>query len=236
MSIEIIFTDDTAQAIMKKDHDLLDSLTNLKKPILHIYHWKNPSITYGHFIKIENMLQLQEVDNLKIDLAKRPTGGGVIFHLYDYAFSFLMPSQRAEYSINPLDNYSFVNQIVHRAITPFIENKNLNFLENNPEDKTLAGNFCMAKPTIYDLMVDHKKIVGAAQRNKKQGYLHQGSIALQMPAKSLLNKILKDSSNVSDKMNHFTHGILDEYSSEKALAALREEVKSSLIDAFQSTF
>lgn len=39
----------------------------------------------------------------------------------------------------------------------------------------------MAEPTLYDLLIDGKKAVGAAQRKVKEGLLHQGSISLRLP-------------------------------------------------------
>ena len=236
MGLKILFTEDTAQNIMDKDAQLLESLKEASDPILHIYRWKNPSITYGHFIKIEKMLNLSEVESLGIDIAKRPTGGGVIFHLYDYAFSFLLPASSQFFSINPLDNYNFVHNIVMKALGSLVKDQDLKFLPVNPKDETAASNFCMAKPTIFDLMVGEQKIVGAAQRKKAQGYLHQGSIALKKPDQEILKKILVDSQNVAVKMENYSFYFLDERATTKESLDFQEKIKNLLVDAFASTF
>ena len=53
-----------------------------------------------------------------------------------------------------------------------------------------ADYFCMAKPTIYDVVYQGRKIAGAAQRRRKNGYLHQGTISLAFPQMGLLNEVL----------------------------------------------
>ena len=46
-----------------------------------------------------------------------------------------------------------------------------------------------ARPTKYDVILHGKKIAGAAQRKKKQGYLHQGSICFTLPDYNFLKKV-----------------------------------------------
>jgi len=48
----------------------------------------------------------------------------------------------------------------------------------------------MAKPTIYDVMLNGKKIGGSAQRRTKFGLLHQASIHLQKLDPDVLEKFL----------------------------------------------
>ena len=225
-----------AQSIMDKDAKLLEDLAYDQRACLHLYEWKNPSITYGHFIKIEKMLQLEELKNHKIDLAKRPTGGGVIFHLYDYAFSFLLPSKSPFFSDRPIENYRFVHEILTKALSDIFPKKASYLLQNDPIDSTTAANFCMAKPTIYDLMMDEKKIAGAAQRKKNHGYLHQGTISITRPDPLLLKKILVDSEEVEAKMQNNGFYLLDQNSSLEEILIIKEKIKKQLITSFSEVF
>ena len=234
MGLQIVTTIDSAENIMAKDAKLLEDLAVTQQPILHLYRFEAPSITYGHFITIDQMLKLDELKKEKIQLAKRPTGGGIIFHLYDLAFSFLLPSSHPKFSMNTLDNYAYVNQIVKQAIIPFIKDKSIDFLPLDPKDPTQATHFCMAKPTIYDVMIGDKKIVGAAQRKKNQGLLHQGSIAIQAPSKLLLEKILLNPDEIVPKMTAFSHYFLDSFASENEKEELIKNIQDSLLKHFQS--
>lgn len=233
MHIEIVKTVNGPQQIMDADSARLDQLSQINRPVLHLYRFECPSITYGHFIPIEKMLNLEALKEEKIALGKRPTGGGVIFHLYDLAFSFLMPSTHPAFSNVTLENYAFVNEIVKKSLTPFLSSDSLKFLPHDPSDPSPAGHFCMAKPTIFDVMHGDKKIAGAAQRKKKQGYLHQGSIAIQAPSMQLLNKVLVDSSIVAPKMEAYSHYFFDNAEDPQAIDRFKQIVELQLISCFE---
>ncbi|MDE3047358.1 MAG: hypothetical protein KGI83_03305, partial [Verrucomicrobiota bacterium] len=105
----------TAEENMRLDEELLGSLAPAGAPILHLYDWARPSATYGYFIRPENHLNLTGT----VDFARRPTGGGIVFHIWDLAFSFLMPSEHPHFSLSTLGNYQFVNRAVLAAVRDY---------------------------------------------------------------------------------------------------------------------
>jgi lipoate-protein ligase A len=208
----------SAKRNMELDTKLLEELDG--RPILHLYDWEVSSVTYGHFI--DPTLFLSQEAFACLELAKRPTGGGVIFHQSDWAFSALIPSSYHAYSMNTMDNYAFINQIVIHSIRHFIGHQaNLSLLPN--ESKALdrhCENFCMAKPTKYDVILDGKKVAGGAQRRTRAGYLHQGSISLALPAKKFLQTMLLPDTCVYQSMVENTCALLPgNYSSNDLLEA-----------------
>lgn len=207
--------EDLAECVMQKDQDLLQSLGVEKDPILHLYRWKGLSATYGHFLDPSRFFSMEAVKKKELRLAKRPTGGGIIFHIWDLAFSALIPSTHPFFSQNTLDNYATINKRVLAAIEEFLQKKGL---ELTAEDGVVLGegcaNFCMAKPTKYDVMLKGKKVAGAAQRKTKEGLLHQGSISLLMPSKEFLEEVLLAKLNVVEAMNTFTFPLLGEGASD----------------------
>ena len=219
----------SAQELMDKDKKLLDEIEAEENPILHLYHFKNRSATYGHFIQPKDFFSLEAVAEKQLDLAKRPTGGGVIFHLWDLAFSVLVPAQHPFFSLNTLENYSFVNRAVLLAVEEFLEKKGC---ELTLEDGAVLGHgcvhFCMAKPTKYDVMLDGKKVAGAAQRRTAKGFLHQGSISLLLPETEWIESILQPDLHVLEGMLTYTYPLLGKGASEKDLQEGREQVKQLL--------
>ncbi|MFA6119309.1 MAG: hypothetical protein WCT85_01390 [Parachlamydiales bacterium] len=230
-----------AENIMQKDAFLLEKLKD--EPILHLYEWKGDSLTYGYFINIEKHIDLATARKRGLSLARRPTGGGIVFHLWDLAFSFLMPSSNKNFFNNPLDNYKFVNSIVLDAVKKYLDSS-LSFYEEEIKDagekvkedffKTdqknnnfnHSPNFCMAKPSKYDLIYNNKKIAGAAQRKKLNGYLHQGSISLIMPDVSYMQEVLINKEVVLD-IFYNSHPIFKSDLKEK-----KEVIKKNLITSF----
>jgi lipoate-protein ligase A len=173
---------------MAQDELLLEQLAN--EPILHLYEWQRPSLTFGYFIEPNKFLNLDALARHGIDMARRPTGGGVVFHIWDLAFSFLMPSSHPRYSETPLENYRFVNSVVLAALQSFLKQAQL--LPATPIKPEVCRHFCMAQPTQYDVVWQGRKVAGSAQRKKKQGYLHQGTIAIHGPDIGLLHELVQD--------------------------------------------
>ena len=214
----------SAEANMRRDKELLETLEG--SAILHLYDWERPSATFGYFVDPHKLINVAKAEELGFDLARRPTGGGVVFHAWDLAFSVLVPEGHAAFAKNTLDNYAFVNRAVLRAVLRYLKTQDP--LKLTPVDAPAldadCGRFCMARPTKYDVMLNGRKIAGAAQRRMKQGYLHQGTIALAMPDETL-KELLLEGTRVWEAMQLNTYPLL---SAATELKAAREELKTLL--------
>ncbi len=209
---------------MALDAALLEDLTPDSQPLLHFYEWEKEAATYGHFIDPKKHLR-----SLEIDLAKRPTGGGIIFHVADFAFSALVPANHPSFSLSPLENYHFVNEKVSQAISELV-GKMPQLLPTEPQGTAANKHFCMAKPTKYDVMIGEKKIGGAAQRKTKAGYLHQGSINLGLLSKSYLERFLEE--EVVTSMLEKSYAPLGEDWTESSLQDARDQLRNLLQQVF----
>jgi lipoate---protein ligase len=213
-----------SQENMDLDAKLLEELSDA--PILHLYDWEGPSATHGYFVKPGDFLDLEGCSEEGLTLGRRPTGGGIVFHVSDLAFSVLVPRGHEGYSDNTLENYAFVNRRVLRAVERLLsEHPDLLPEDPVPLDKSCA-NFCMAKPTIYDVMMGSRKVAGAAQRRRRHGYLHQGSISIAMPERSFLEKVLLPGSRVLEAMES------NSYTMRGDLGEMRRLIREKLIEEF----
>ncbi|MBA2368125.1 MAG: hypothetical protein H0V82_03770 [Candidatus Protochlamydia sp.] len=193
---------------MQKDLRLLKALHKESSPLLHFYEWDCPCLTYGYFTKPSEYLNLEALARFGLKAARRPTGGGIIFHTTDLAFSVFIPAAHPEFSTNTLDNYALVNQRVAKAIQAFTNNRIAPALLLKAKEG--GGGFCMANPTQFDLVIEGKKVGGAAQRRTKQGLLHQGSISLGFPSLAMLVAVLKNHALVSSEMEKHSYCLLKE--------------------------
>jgi lipoate-protein ligase A len=215
---------------MRFDEKLLDQL---KKPTLHLYSWAKPSATYGYFIRPEKHLDLQKATQRHLDLARRPTGGGIVFHIWDLAFSFLLPSTHPSFSLSTLENYRFVNNIVLDVIRQFFSLDGPSLIAQDVPSNPDCKNFCMAKPTQYDVVYKGLKIAGAAQRKRKQGYLHQGTISLAYPHVDLLSNLLLNKKAILEAMKSYTFAPLGRLWTPQLLQRTRQDLQKLLADKFQ---
>ncbi|MGE5196523.1 MAG: lipoyl protein ligase domain-containing protein [Anaerolineae bacterium] len=225
----------TAEENMRIDAHLLETIQERAHPLVHFYEWETDSATYGHFIDPEDFLHLEEAARFGIALARRPTGGGIIFHSFDFAFSVLMPKSFSAFSENTLENYAFVNRATQKALSEFLGIKTA--LTLTPVDlDTLDTNckrFCMARPTKYDVMLGGQKVAGAAQRRSKKGLLHQGSISLLPPSYEKLGKILKVHERVLEGMQKYTKPLLGKEASRRQIQEAKCELRQLLAKHLQ---
>jgi lipoate-protein ligase A len=222
-----------AQELMDLDQFFLDTLV---QPTLHFYRFKDPSLTYGLLMKPKEHLNLEALSAQGITLAKRPTGGGALFHLWDLAFSVIIPLKAIPHITHTLDRYGLINELTEEALRPFCPQEfKKEFLDKTPEG-FVGERFCMAKPTQYDLMVEGKKWVGAAQRVTRNTLLHQATIALCAPDMSLLKEVLLDQEVVS-KMEAQSFFIAPfSYQEKKPLSELQTEIEESLRSVFNKRY
>ena len=209
---------------MELDAQLLAELGEV--PVLHLYDWVGLAATYGHFIDPKRHLKGD-----LIDAARRSTGGGIVFHIWDLAFSLLMPGGHALCSSTTLDNYLFVNRIVLSAVEELFDLQgSLTPNDTVPQGPNCAS-FCMARPTIYDAVHNGLKVAGAAQRRTRRGYLHQGTISLALPDQKLLEQVLVNHDEIAAAMAEYTFAPLGEAST-TALHEARRALKEKLAQKF----
>ncbi|PCI75266.1 hypothetical protein COB21_05875 [Candidatus Aerophobetes bacterium] len=205
---------------MQIDKKLLSEVGKRGKPVIHIHRWKAPSATYGYFFPLaKHVKEEARGEGSATVLARRPTGGGMVFHAFDISFAVVLPLNFPGISDVTVDNYKWINCAALRAVEKFLSTINpeksnplLSLLEKeSPKKKEEIGGFCMAKPTVYDVVLENgQKIVGAAQRRTKEGLLHQGTVALTLPSKNMICATLVQGDQVYAAMEKTTFAVMDE--------------------------
>lgn len=223
-----------AEENMRLDKQLLEELGERSRPLLHLYEWASDSATYGCLTDPRDFLDLEGVQEVGLALAQRPTGGGIVFHAWDLAFSVLVPATHRFFSVNTLENYAFVNGIIKESVEQFLGGR-LTLAEDDfsPLDG-LCKRFCMAQPTKYDVVLRGRKVAGAAQRRTKDGFLHQGTIALALPPEGYLEKILKKGSKVQEAMQAYTFSLVNTSVGKRELEELRLQLREIIKERMRS--
>jgi lipoate-protein ligase A len=155
---------------MALDEALLQDATKRGRPLLRVYAWDKPSVSFGYFQKFPAALAERH------EVVRRPTGGGVVYHVEDTTYTVIVPPTHALYVMKTADAYCALHQAVAAAFEsqPVIHQAPLRSPQGQYE--------CFQKPVHGDVVADGRKLAGGAQHRTKSGLLHQGSIATKLSA------------------------------------------------------
>lgn len=226
----------SAVANMAFDTALLRLLKPPSEPVIHHYEWAQNALTFGYFVDPSKYLRPLGLSTHRYQVARRPTGGGIIFHTYDLAFSVLLPSGHPKYSQNTLETYALINGAVLQAIGRFKGNDvPTTLLTSEPKLLNVPSKqFCMAHPTKYDVMWQGQKVGGSAQRRTKNGLLHQGSICLGMVPEDVLSSILLVGRDVITDMKANSYPLLGLDPTSGELEDARCQLRALLAECLQN--
>jgi lipoate---protein ligase len=191
------------QENMDSDANALKELKPDDAPVLRFYSWRGIAATYGYFIDPDHTFNKEGLKETGLLIGRRPTGGGVLFHHIDLAFSLLIPASHPLYGKNALDSYYRIHSVLLEALREVLHLPKPTLQDS--KGVTPHSQFCMAHPTIYDLLISGKKAAGAAQRRTKQGVLHQGSLCLNPPDQELIKRVLLPHPGLAEAMETFSY-------------------------------
>jgi lipoyl(octanoyl) transferase len=165
-------------------------------PIIRFYHWCSPALSFGYFGKFSDVA----IYAAERDLVRRWTGGGVVFHGDDLTYSIVIPASDPGFDESSIAIYEKIHRALCAAlaagghdaelasvVAPCERRKSrkgdLQIAQRRSGDRRSLetpicdrGYNCFANPVRADVMMDGRKIAGAAQRRTRRGLLQQGSI------------------------------------------------------------
>ena len=139
-------------------------------PLLRIYRWAEPSVSFGYF---EKHIQIQSLYP-KREQVRRWTGGGIVEHGHDFTYSLVVPAPDPFLQHGTLASYEQIHLHVLEAL------RRCGFEpEVAPEQAPKISQACFENPARHDVLIGGRKVAGAAQRRSRRGLLHQGSIQIE---------------------------------------------------------
>jgi lipoate-protein ligase A len=168
---------------MAIDEALLEHLTI---PAVRFYRWQSSALSFGYFGRFADVAMYQG----KRDLVRRWTGGGIVFHGEDLTYSILIPANDAAFSKSSI----LIYEQIHRALVDALgydgelaellavaavcdrRKSRKGDLQVAPAVTDRRYSDCFANPVRADVMINGRKVAGAAQRRTRRGLLQQGSI------------------------------------------------------------
>ena len=174
-----VYHDDTAHSAamnMAIDEALLEQAA---VPSIRFYVWHSPALSFGYFGKFADVASYAGERNL----VRRWTGGGIVLHGEDLTYSIVIPVSHAAFGESSISIYENVHHALCNALNASGERAVVaGGVDRGPvgsatRGAVTAGEYnCFANPVRADVMLNGRKVAGAAQRRTRCGLLQQGSI------------------------------------------------------------
>jgi lipoate-protein ligase A len=167
---------DSAALNMSIDEALLE---HAAVPSIRFYQWHSPALSFGYFGKFADVAAYA----FERDLVRRWTGGGIVLHGDDLTYSIVIPASDAAFGESSISIYEKIHRALCRALNG-IGKRAVVAGDVDPGGIAIAVRAavdasaynCFAHPVCADVLIDARKVAGAAQRRTRSGLLQQGSI------------------------------------------------------------
>jgi len=151
-------------------------LERAELPTIRFYRWDHPALSFGYFGRFADVAAYAR----ECDLARRWTGGGIVFHGEDLTYAIVIPRSEPAFAQSSMSIYEKIHGALIDALREMGAEAVVAAVIDDGASVTEAsyGKQCFTNPVQADVMLDGRKIAGAAQRRTRRGLLQQGSIQL----------------------------------------------------------
>ena len=194
-------------------------------PTLRFYQWRPSTVSIGYAQNVGEEVNLKECKRLKMDVVRRYTGGGAIFHDDELTYSFISKTDGYQHFNDLLASYKQVCWGIIKGLSELGISVKFREVRNKLSSREKVP--CFMANSKHDLIVNEKKVLGNAQRRTKEVFLQQGSLPLSYNF-NLINRIFPGSNGFKNRATSISE-ILDQEIS-------LEEIKEKLLFGFTSHF
>ncbi len=151
-------------------------------PTLRFYRWQPSAVSIGYFQGIEQEVDLAACEERGVDVIRRLTGGGAVYHDYDgeITYSLTLPDDYPGIPRNVLDSYAVL-------------------CAGLVEGLRALGMDAEFKP-INDIIVKDKKISGNAQTRRFRGILQHGTLLCEVDPHLMFTLLKVPNEKIRDKL------------------------------------
>ena len=95
---------------MAADEVLLATAASRGRPLLRVYGWDRLAVSIGY-------IQRRDAAPAGFAVVRRPTGGGVVYHDYDYTYTVVLPPGHWLAGLDRVKSYDWINRSVQAGLT-----------------------------------------------------------------------------------------------------------------------
>lgn len=224
----IISAPSSANYNMELDKKIFEQYLENGVGVLRLYRWERPSFTYGFSQNPENEIDLLKCKNDGVQIAKRMTGGGILFHQDEITYSFVCCKSDVKEPGGVFVDYRNICKFLIRfyellGLAPTFALQGKDF-----KNKSVPSEICSAAHEKYDIVIGAKKIGGNAQKRKRQVIFQHGSIPCSVDWNFVYKYLKFLPKNISEYVTTLRN--------ELSIVPEKNILEQKLITAFKATF
>jgi lipoate-protein ligase A len=155
---------------MALDEALLETVASGAVPVLRFYGWSPPAVSVGYFQGLEEEVDREACARRGVDLVRRISGGGAVFHDAEITYSFIVPLDHPLAGDSVMGSYGRLCSGITAGLG-------------------LLGIDAAFAP-INDIIAGGKKVSGNAQTRRQGCVLQHGTVLLDIDPE-LMFELLK---------------------------------------------
>ena len=156
---------------MAVDQVLLENASTGLSP-LRFYEWESPTLSIGYFQHYSD--RQQHSSSLHCPCVRRASGGGAILHDLELTYAYSTPSEG-----RVANQQAALYNAFHESLVETLKDFGVDSIRCEIPRNAQSKFLCFQRHTIGDVLLDHHKIMGSAQRRFQRGTLQHGSILLR---------------------------------------------------------
>ncbi len=204
----------SAATLMATDEAILTAITeNKSPPTVRFYQWTPPAVTIGYFQNPQKEVDLEYLKQNKIDLVRRITGGGAVYHDKELTYTLFVPTDQISEDI--LESYKIICGAIVNGL------------------KTIGINAQFSP--INDLLINNKKFSGNAQTRKNGIIMQHGTILLEVDKDKMFSVLNITKEKISDKQITELKQRVTSLSAETKIKDFAK-VRNALVEGFEQQF
>ena len=185
-------------------------------PVLRLYTWQPPAVSIGRFQSLHDEVDEQQCKKNDIDIVRRITGGGAVFHDAEVTYSICIREKNEYFSKDLHESYQAICGAVMNGLKK-------------------CGLESVYVP-INDIIVNGKKISGCAQTRKKGIILQHGTLLVDVDVDKMFSLLKVPDEKIRDKMIASVKERVTSIHQQLGKKVSNEEVMTALADGFKEFF
>ena len=168
----------SAHENMARDEYLFQLCHREKLGFLRLYSWEKPTFSFGVSQRIENAINLPYIRDNRLAYVRRITGGKTVLHDDEVTYAVVSSDDVFFRNHDLYQSYLLISKIIVKAFARIGLKASLSSKKTTAFAK--SNHPCFSFPTLNEIEIQGRKIVGSAQKRNKFALLQHGSIPFSM--------------------------------------------------------